>query len=83
MQELPLFLLVGVIGGVLGALFNKCWSEKMKSLPCSKRTKLSLILGVSILSSVLMYTLPAILPSVVCQYTDKLHSDDDFVSEEV
>jgi chloride channel 7 len=70
-EEIPLFVLIGIIGGGLGALFNSLWAAKMTALAnlrLDRKKRLQLIVAISVLTSVLMYSIPAILGDSVCRH---------------
>ena len=80
MSELPLFAMIGVIGGLLGALFNFLFEKKMryfKSLNLDYRVKVRNIVIVSVVTSIVLYSIPAMFGDVACRPRAKFVDDAD------
>jgi len=77
MQELPFFLILGVLGGIFGAFFNHMWARKMRALPGDKQRRLMLVVLVSIITSILLYTIPMLFGSIACEESHRLDPVDD------
>ena len=79
-EEVPLFVLIGIIGGCMGALFNALWAAKMTALAnlrLDRLKRLQLIVAISILTSILMYSTPAILGESVCRHEGRFSAESE------
>ena len=79
MVELPLFITIGALGGVIGALFNYSWAKKMKwfaSNKFSRKTKFIFILSLSVLSSSIFYCVPPMFGNSVCRPRNRFTTDE-------
>ena len=85
--ELPLFAIIGVIGGLLGAGFNHLFEKKqkyMKSLNLEPKTKIRNIVIISICTSIVLYSIPAMFGDVACRPRSKFVAEgDDFEEEDL
>jgi|MDSY01.2.fsa_nt_gb chloride channel 7 len=80
LYEVPLFIIIGVVGALHGVVFNKLFIMKMefmKRLPPKKWLKWSIIVAISAATSLVMYALPRILLNAdVCRNKNKFVTDD-------
>lgn len=78
MREVPLFIIIGVFGGLFGSIFNKLWKLKIKSLNSACLTKLQrlgILLLISVTTSLLLFSLPALFGTESCRPRDRFTSD--------
>ena len=84
MSELPLFAMIGVFGGLLGAAFNHLFEKKMRTLKAmqlSQRTKVRNIVIISIITSIVLYSIPAMFGDVACRPRSKFNEEDEDLDE--
>ena len=81
LYEFPLFIIIGIVGAMFGVLFNQLFVMKMKIFKTVKspRTRLSIIMGISVCMSIVLYALPEI--SKTCRsiedFSNAAAADDD------